>query len=108
MNLETFSTWLDFLAASGIHEIRLIGGEPTLHPQLADLLQLASQRRQRILIFTHGWLRPAVLKVLDAMPGTDLHLMVNMNAQPPLASRRQGAADSRDPILQRLPGAGPV
>lgn len=54
ISLADFTQRLDFLKRSNIHEIRLIGGEPTLHPQFPDLIRLAQQRGKHIVIFTHG------------------------------------------------------
>lgn len=36
---ENFKKFLDFLKANDIKEVRMIGGEPTLHPHLFDLIQ---------------------------------------------------------------------
>jgi molybdenum cofactor biosynthesis enzyme MoaA len=39
MSLENFHWLLDFIKKSNQHEVRLIGGEPTLHPKFIEILQ---------------------------------------------------------------------
>ncbi len=44
MPVSTFNRLLDFLNAEGFDAVALGGGEPTLHPDLPELLQLATER----------------------------------------------------------------
>jgi len=39
MSITDFRWLLDFLRESNMREVRLIGGEPTLHPRFVQLLQ---------------------------------------------------------------------
>lgn len=61
---------LDTLAAAGqrVGEIILSGGEPTLHPQLADIAQLAKASGALVSINTHGG-HPGLLE--RALPWID-------------------------------------
>lgn len=56
ISLEDFQWLIDFLWRSGLDNIRLIGGEPTLHPQFADLLCEAGRHPfiKEIHLFTNG------------------------------------------------------
>lgn len=49
-----FSARLGYLKRSGINSVRLIGGEPTLHPQICELIKEGLRAGMQILIFTHG------------------------------------------------------
>ena len=80
ISLEDFERRLDFLDRSGIDEIRLIGGEPTLHPQFTKLIERASARGKHIVVFSHGLLREDVLACLEALPADSCTVLVNMNA----------------------------
>lgn len=40
INLENFKTYLDFLKQNDERNVRLIGGEPSLHPQFFELLDI--------------------------------------------------------------------
>ncbi len=48
MSLAQYDDLLDFLDRSGIDQVRLLGGEPTLHPQFDILIQKA-RARQKIM-----------------------------------------------------------
>jgi MoaA/NifB/PqqE/SkfB family radical SAM enzyme len=53
--LDIFEQRLDFLDRSGIDEIRLIGGEPTLHPQLPELIRHARAAGfEEVCVYTNG------------------------------------------------------
>ncbi|HRQ42016.1 MAG TPA: radical SAM protein [Chloroflexota bacterium] len=77
---EAFAQRLDFLERSHISQVRLIGGEPTLHPQFTTLVQLARQRGFTILVFTHGLMRARPLACLTALSPDECLVLVNMNA----------------------------
>ncbi len=80
ITIEAFTQRLDFLERSHISQVRLIGGEPTLHPQFTTLVQLARQRGFTILVFTHGLVRARPLACLTALSPDDCLVLVNMNA----------------------------
>ena len=80
IDLETFENWLDFLDRSNIDEIRLIGGEPSLHPRFQEVIQRAMKRGKHILIFTHGLLSKNALACLQVLPPDRVTVLVNMNA----------------------------
>jgi hypothetical protein len=102
ISLEAFERRLDFLERSGIREIRLLGGEPTLHPGFSTLLQQAQKRGRRILVFSHGWLDEKTLTAIESLPETALMIMVNMNAQPKPGSTGKYSPAKREKVLQRL------
>lgn len=102
ITLADFEKRLDFLTRSDIREIRLLGGEPTLHPDFATLLRQAYQRGRRILVFTHGWLEESALAALEALPETAVMVMVNMNAQPRSKNESKYSPTRREQILKRL------
>ena len=80
IDLETFENWLDFLDRSNIDEIRLIGGEPSLHPRFQEVIQRSMKRGKHILVFTHGLLSKGALASLEALPPDKVTVLVNMNA----------------------------
>lgn len=104
VSADVFEEWLNFLERSDIQEIRLIGGEPTLHPQFIALLKQALRRQKRILIFSHGWLNERVLRFLESLPETAVSVMVNINAHPSNLPDHVQKQTYRKRVLQRLGG----
>jgi len=78
--LDVFEERLDFLARSGINEIRLIGGEPTLHPRFPKLIAAARRRGKHIVVFTHGLLSETAMACLASLPVEQCTVLVNVNA----------------------------
>jgi molybdenum cofactor biosynthesis enzyme MoaA len=99
------SVRLDFLERSGIEDVRLIGGEPGLHPRFGNLIRQAERRFPKIVVFTNGVLPEGVLSALVALPPERLTVMVNMSAGS--ASGKLSKADqaARERALRLLGGA---
>lgn len=96
ISLTAFEERLDFLSRSGINEIRLIGGEPTLHPQFSDLIALARKRNQTIVVFSHGIMKSPALECLCALPAEQCCVLVNVNAM-----RLTGAESAKEQGFRR-------
>jgi hypothetical protein len=95
IDVETFAERLDFLARSGIDQIRLIGGEPTLHPDFLELIDLALERGKKLLIFSHGLIPERALRCLETIPPLKCLVLINTNA-----TRSTGGPD-QDEVAQR-------
>lgn len=54
MTFDNFKKALDFLKRSGCMELRLGGGEPTIHPRLKDFIDLGLSSGFKVLLFTNG------------------------------------------------------
>jgi len=78
--LETFERHLDFLDRSGIEQVRLIGGEPTLHPEFPVLVQRIRQRGKNVAVFSHGLMPERSLACLASLPAEQCTVLINMNA----------------------------
>jgi len=76
--LEVFDEQLEFLARSGIEQIRLIGGEPTIHPRFPELIEHA--RGHHIVVFTSGLVPERALACLERFPESECTVIVNTNA----------------------------
>lgn len=55
MDISDFEKVLDFLEKDGQKEVRLMGGEPTLHSQFRQIVDLAIVRGFKINLFTNGF-----------------------------------------------------
>ncbi|MBM3861995.1 MAG: radical SAM protein [Verrucomicrobia bacterium] len=50
-----FELAMDKVSAAGFREIYILGGEPTLHPRILDMLESAMRRRfEQVLLVTNG------------------------------------------------------
>lgn len=77
---QAFEERLDFLERSGIKDVRLIGGEPGLHPRFGELLERARGRFENIVVFSNGTFSEAALAALETLPPERLTVMVNLSA----------------------------
>jgi hypothetical protein len=80
MDIRTFEMALDFLARSGIDEARLLGGEPTLHPEFPRLAELALHRGLRLRIFSNGLMPEPALRWLERQPSERVAILMNVEA----------------------------
>lgn len=80
ISIDHFEERLDFLDRSNIDEIRLIGGEPTLHPLFPELIRRARQRDKHIVVFSHGLLSESALDCLASLPPDECTVLVNTSA----------------------------
>lgn len=78
MTIEGFKIALEFLRQSQIDQVRLMGGEPLLHPDLEKLINLIYMTNEwkNLLIFTSG-LFPK--KVFQFFNPRNTHFVVNVN-----------------------------
>ncbi len=100
ISLDEFDRRLAFLDRSGIGEVRLMGGEPTLHPQFPELVGRA--RGRRIVVFTNGLIPERALSCLENLPENECTVLLNMNA-----TRRPGGPGvaetrHRSAVVRRL------
>jgi len=54
MTVASGKKWIDWAANQGISQLRLTGGEPTLHPHLEELCAAAAARELEITVNTNG------------------------------------------------------
>ncbi len=80
MSGEEFSAWLDFIRNAGIDELRLLGGEPTLHPLFADFVQQGRAAGLSVMVFTNGLIADGPLETLTRLDPEVCSVVVNMNA----------------------------
>jgi len=78
MSRYTFGRVLDFLERSGIKQARLLGGEPTLHPDFPLLSQQALSRGFSLLVFSNGLMPEHALRWLEAAPPDRVSVLVNV------------------------------
>lgn len=98
VSFETFQKYIDHLDRSGLEQVRLLGGEPTLHPEFTRFLDHARSRGKTVLIFSNGLIPAAVLKALEEIPSRECTVLVNLASGDGLPSVRKRQED----VLIRL------
>lgn len=83
LGLSDLQARIEFLLSSGISQIRLIGGEPTIHPQFPEFIEYIKSTDLDIVIFSNGYIPKLNLDALTNLPAQKLALLINVNAQHP-------------------------
>lgn len=79
MSRPLYEKALALAERSRAREIRLLGGEPTLHPQFGEFVQMALDRRLKVIVFSNGLVPAAPLKFLQRCTTRQVGLLVNVN-----------------------------
>ncbi|MDO8589612.1 MAG: radical SAM protein [Armatimonadota bacterium] len=93
MTPETFGRVLDCLSRSGIDQARLLGGEPTAHPEFETFVGTALERGFGVFVFTSGMMPESSLRCLRDAPREKIIALINVNA-PGQQSEAEAAAQS--------------
>lgn len=96
ISIDKFEEHLDFLERSNIDQIRLIGGEPTLHPQFSKLIDRSQLRGKHIVVFTNGIMPKKALERLKLLPPEECTILINMSA-----SNSKGGLSEREAETQK-------
>jgi sulfatase maturation enzyme AslB (radical SAM superfamily) len=83
MTLENFEKYLDFHVASQLTRVKLLGGEPTLHPEFIEFLERAHARGLPSLVLTNGLWPAKVQAALRSIPMADWGLKFLFNVNEP-------------------------
>ncbi len=70
---------LDLAERSRAREIRLLGGEPTLHPEFIPFAEKALARRLKVLVFSNGLIPSRPFEFLKGCTPQQVGLLVNVN-----------------------------
>lgn len=95
--------WLDFTMKAGITELRLLGGEPTIHPNFVEFVKVGREAGCSITVFSNGVMPDAAREALAALGTDECSVIVNMNA----AIREGDAARRRDTLEMLGPRVTP-
>ncbi len=78
MTREQFRNALAFAQRSGLECVRLLGGEPTLHPDFVWFVEEALARGLRVVVFSNGLMPAAVRRSLTQVPPESLSITLNV------------------------------
>jgi len=97
VSFDVFQKYIDYLDRSGLGQVRLLGGEPTLHPEFPRFLEYARSRDKTVLIFSNGLIPEAALDALMEISPDECTVLVNLASGDafPSVRRRQEYALTR-------------
>jgi MoaA/NifB/PqqE/SkfB family radical SAM enzyme len=98
--IDAFDDRLDFLKRSNIHDVRFLGGEPTLHPQFVELVDRARAVDMGVVVFTNGLIPEGALTYLESLPAEQCTVLVNVNQ--PASTGQDGAFQRKLKTMRRL------
>ncbi len=86
MSLEDFEYALNFALSSGASRIGIIGGEPTLHPQFKEIMEMVikDNRVQRVTLFTNG---TQLDKYINLLIPEKVTALINYNSKEDIGER---------------------
>jgi len=79
ISLESVRVYLDFLRRSQINEFKILGGEPTLHPQFPQIVDLGLKDGCTVVVFTNGMWSRRVCEYVSSLGPAPLKFVVNVN-----------------------------
>ena len=94
MDEEEVRSWMDFNLRAGIRDLRLLGGEPTLHPKFPDFVKMGRDAGCSITVFSNGIMPDASRYALAALDPDSCSVIVNLTA----AVKEQDKARRRDTL----------
>lgn len=81
IQLRDFERCLHFMERSRLRVISLLGGEPTLHPNFIEILELCKKDSffTHIKLFTNGLVPDPIVEYLSSFKGPELHVALNIH-----------------------------
>lgn len=86
MTIDNFKKAVDFALSSGEGRIGIIGGEPTLHPQFKEIMEILINdgRVNDVVVFTNG---STLDKCWEVLIPSKIHALVNFNCKEDVGER---------------------
>ena len=79
MTWETYLQALDYAQRSQADHVRILGGEPTLHPKFNAMVAEALARNLTVRVFSNGLMPERAVAFLQAVPQGKVIVLLNVN-----------------------------
>lgn len=99
MSIDQYGRVLELTGQSGISEIRLLGGEPTLHPDFIRMVDMALEQDLKLYIFSNGLMPERSLAFLEHQSPDQVSILINTIVPDP---RNQPEVIQQRKTFQRL------
>jgi len=96
---ENFRKTLDFLETSGDLSIRMLGGEPSLHPEFLEMVDEAIGRGFRVQLFSNGIMSRSTADHLGRLTPEQVNMLCNVSPQ---ANDPERSKEMMNYTLERL------
>ena len=97
MEETEFCKWFEFTLRGGNRELRLLGGEPTLHPDFSKFVKIGGKAGCWVTVFSNGVMPADSREALAALDPEVCNVVINMGA-----NIREEDKSIRRETLQRL------
>ena len=94
MSLPDLETCIDFLTRSGSTDLKLLGGEPTTHPEFPRFVEAGLRRGLTVTVFTNGLWSAKVRAFVEQCADPAFQFLFNVN-EPGLQSPQETASQAR-------------
>ncbi|SLM31932.1 hypothetical protein MTBBW1_50055 [Desulfamplus magnetovallimortis] len=78
---ENIRKVMDFSSRSGTKQLRLLGGEPSVHPEFTDILDEAISDGFHVHVFTNGMFSAGVTDYIEQMSDSEISFLCNISPQ---------------------------
>ncbi len=99
MDINSFNKALDWFEKQGIRNISLIGGEPTLHPDFEEMLDIIERRNFRTVLFTNGLMSAKVADKIN--PKIVSSIIMNYNVPESYSEKQKELLDENIKVLRK-------
>jgi cyclic pyranopterin phosphate synthase len=99
MSRDNIRKVMRFLSVSGDRQLRLLGGEPTLHPEFSEIVKEGLTNDFHVHIFSNGMMKPEIAEFLSKIPDKKMSLLCNVSPQAKDSDRK---IEKREYALQCL------
>ncbi len=95
MSRKMINDVMDMLQKEDGRQLRLLGGEPTLHPEFSEIVDAAIERGLDVLVFSNGMMPEKSIAAIERHPVEKISILCNISPQaddhPSLIKRREEA-----------------
>ena len=101
VSFDIFEAYIDFLDRSGLQEVRLLGGEPTLHREFIRFVKYARTRGKKVQVFSNGLIPQPALEALMEFPPEQCTVLINLASGKSWPDLRRKQLSSMKQLAQR-------
>jgi len=79
ISLAAYQDYLTFLKQNAIRDLKILGGEPTLHPQFVELMETGLRQDFVVTVFTNGLWNRNIRSFFRTKATQNIRFLININ-----------------------------